>query len=294
MTIHNIPDDLNVEELLDYLPENTARVVFRGHHARNAYGDILSVEETAEGRLQIEVARNSIYHDLPEYVFHRIDRFDNLPQLEAKERFEEELEKQERERENARRFFEPIDLLLLKLRVEVRRRLREWTDSNKVLLDILADRLTKEQKDNPLIAHAIQFLPACRNIRGNQDLLTLMMRKIFIEEGLVIEENRGNVSFTDRLPAHYHITEGSELGDCFAGNSYDDEAHAYTIHFWSDEKCNEHFPKFIHDVEEFRLFVQDYFLAVGDLLSFDIVTDAPPPFLNDNIVFNYLDYNTNL
>lgn len=84
------------------------------------------------------------------------------------------------------------------------------------------------------------------------------------------------------------------MGDCFAGNSYDEDTHTYTIHYWSDERCDELFPKFIKDVEEFRLFIQDYFLALGDILHFDIVTDAPPLRLNDNKKYNYLNYNTNL
>ena len=302
MALHDIPGDLKAEELLNHLAAGTTRVIFRGRHARNAYGDILGVEQLPEGRLQVDLARNSIYHDLPEYVFHPIDRFDNLPRLEEKERFEEELEKQEQEKENARRFFEPLDLMLLQVKMEARRKLSEWTDTNKVLIDILADRLTKEQNANPLISHAINFLPACRNIRGDKMLLTLMIRKIFNDEGLHLDEKMAETTFQDDLPTRYAINEGSELGDCFVGNLYNEEVHGYTIHYWDDEKCDEHFLQFVEQVEGFRIFIEDYFLAIGDQLRFDIVTDAAPPCLNDNKVYNhldgntynYLDYNTNL
>ncbi|MBR6981763.1 MAG: hypothetical protein IKH88_18295 [Prevotella sp.] len=294
MTLQFIPGDLDVEELLDFLPEKTCSVMFKGLHARNAFGDIVDMDVSPEGRMQLSLARNSIYHYLPEYLFHRIDRFDNLPKLEEKERFKEELEKQEKERENARKFFEPVDLMLLQMRMKVRRKMREWTDSNKVLIDILADRLTEEQKENPLIKSAVAFLPKCRDIRGNHMLLTLMMRKIFLEEGLNMEESRRPVTFEDTEPTHYDFTVGSTLGECFAGNVFEENTHAFVIHFWSDERCDKDFPNFLEQVRQFCTFVEDYFLAVGDLLSFNIVKDAPPPKLSDDIVYNYLSYNTNL
>ena len=49
------------------------------------------------------------------------------------------------------------------------------------------------------------------------------------------------------------------------------------------------------EIEEFRDFVQDYFLSVDSVLEFDIHNDdAPALRLNDTVLYNYLNYNTNL
>ena len=46
-----------------------------------------------------------------------MERFGNVSKLEDKERFKVEYQKQEQEKEDAYRFFAPLDLLLLNLRV---------------------------------------------------------------------------------------------------------------------------------------------------------------------------------
>ena len=58
--------------------------------------------------------------------------------------------------------------------------------------------------------------------------------------------------------------------------------------------CDEHFLAFINDVEELRVFIQDWFLAVGEELRFNITQDSKPLRLNDEVFYNYLNYNTNI
>ena len=179
MAFGNIPDDINIELLLSYFPEGSLKVAMRGLHKRNAYNDIVDTEEKKDGTVVVGVGRNSLYNALPEYMFHPIDRFDNIPKVEEKERFAEEYEKQEREKEQAFSFFLPVDLSLLKLKVKIRECLNAFAESNKVLNDILGDRLTKEQQKNRFIRQLIPFLPSCKDIRGNKTLLTFLLRKVF-------------------------------------------------------------------------------------------------------------------
>lgn len=289
----NIPEDINVELLLSYFPEGNCKVEFRGLHKRNTYNDIIDIEERKDGTLLLGIGRNSLYNSLPEFMFHSVDRFDNIPKLEEKERFAEEYHKQEQEKENAYKFFAPIDLLLLKLRVEVRKRLNKSVNSNKVLIDIISDRLTAEQKSNRFINRTLNFLPSSKNIRGDKTLLTLMLRKIFMEEGLKLEKHRENITYVDEDP-RYADGLDSTLEESYVGNKFDESTTIYDVHYWPEDECNEDFLKFVEDIEVFRKFVQDYFFALEDTLHFHLIKDEAPLRLSDNIVFNYLNYNTNL
>lgn len=289
----NLPDDLNVELLFEFYPKGNCKVLFKGLHKRNAYSDIIDIEQSDEDQLLVDVARNGLYDVLPEYMFHPIDRFNELPKLDEKERFDEEYEKQEKEKENARRFFAPLDTLLFKLRLDVRERLLPYCESNKALIDIIADEMTQDQKDNRFIQQVVPFLPSCKIIRGNKTLLTLMLRKVFIEEGLKIDVQNTNLEFTDKVP-RYDYTLGSNLGDCYVGNTYNVPTSVYDIHYWSDDECNENFLTFVKDVDQLRMFIQDYFMSVDEVMIFNITHDGAPLRLNDDIVFNYLNYNTNI
>ena len=145
MAIKNLPTDINAEVLLEYYPKETFDVELKGLHKRNAYMDILNLEDKGE-RMQLSLGRNSIYNSLPEFLFHPIDRFD-LPKHNQKERFAEEYSNQEQEKENAYKFFAPIDLALLHQRVRARHHINSLTSGNKVLIDIISDCLSEKQKN---------------------------------------------------------------------------------------------------------------------------------------------------
>lgn len=289
----NLPDDLNVELLFSFFPKGHCKASFKGLHKRNAYSDIIDIEQGDKDTLLVDIGRNSLYDALPEYMFHPIDRFNELPKLDEKERFAEEYEKQENEKENARRFFAPIDTMVFKLRMDVRERLLPYCESNKALIDILADEMTWEQKENRFIQQVVPFLPSCKIIRGNKTLMTLMLRKVFIEEGLRIDAHRASLDFTDNTP-RYDYTLGSSLGDCYVGNTYNVPTSVYDIHYWSEDECNDSFLTFVNEVDQLRLFIQDYFMSVDEVLIFNISHDGASLRLNDEIVFNYLNYNTNI
>lgn len=289
----NIPEDINAELLLSYFPEGYCKVQLKGLHKRNSYNDIIEIEEQRNCTLLLGIGRNSLYNSLPEFMFHPVDRFDNIPKIEEKERFAEEYRKQEQEKENAFKFFAPIDILLLKLRVDVRKCIEKYVEDNYVLIDIIGDKLSDKQKDNRFINHALHFLPSCKIIRGNKTLLSFMLRKIFMEEGLKVEKHRRTVTYEDENP-RYEDGLDSSLGECYVGNVFDEPTNIYDIHFWSEDECNKDFLKFIDDIEVFRCFIQDYFVSIEENIRFHICKDESPLRLSDNVVFNYLNYNTNI
>lgn len=288
----NVPQDINAEVFLGFFPQGTFRVKFCGLHKRNAYNDILEIEKEQE-KFLLHLGRNSLYNSLPEFLFHSIDRFDNIPEKEKKQRFSEEYAKQEKEKEQAYKFFSPIDTLLFQLRLEVRERLNKYVESNTVIQDILLDKLTAEQRENRFIKRTTPYISSCKTIRGNRTLITLLLRKVLAEEGLKINVKSKQTEFTDEEP-RYGNSEGCEIGDVYVGNTYSESVITYSISYWSDEDCNEDFLSLVNDLEVFRQFVQDYFISVDSILVFDVSKDTSSLRISDTTLYNYLNYNTNI
>lgn len=291
MAIKNLPTDINAEVLLEYYPKETFDVELKGLHKRNAYMDILNLEDKGE-RMQLSLGRNSLYNSLPEFLFHPIDRFD-LPQHNQKERFAEEYANQEQEKENAYKFFAPIDLALLHQRVRARHHINSLTSGNKVLIDIISDCLSEKQKTNRFIKNSLEYLPYCKIIRGDRTLITMMLRKILMKEGIVVDINNNNKTFVDSAP-RYKTEVDSDLSSLYVGAEFEQETLCYNVHYWNDEECNENFHSFLDDIEEYRIFVQDFFLSVESILEFNVCHDVPALRLSDTTIYNYLNYNTNI
>lgn len=291
--LSNLPPDINIEVLLPYLPAGQCKVALKGLHKRNTYQDIIDTEDLPDGTTKITVGRNSIYNSLPEYMFHPIDRFDNLPKYEEKERFEEQMEQQEAEIRNAYRFFAPVDVLLLKLRTDVHSSLQPLAQEDIVMQQVIGDRLTEEQRGNRFIRQIIPFLPYCKHIRGNNTLITMLLRKVFMEEGLHIEVANTKNTLTDEEP-QYEQQLDMTLGECYVGNTYFEPVKTYNISYWSDEEAGPDFLLFIDDVEVLRCFIKDFFLSVEEDIVFNICHDEPPLRLSDDVFYNYLNYNANI
>ena len=292
MLLRNIPADINVELLLSYFSPGSFKVLMKGLHKRNVYHDILNIEEKTDGTMDVEIGRNSIYNALPEYLFHPIDRFRDFPRLEEKERFAEELEKQEREKENAYRFFAPVDVQLLLYRMQIREAMRPFTETNSILYDMLGDRLTAEQRANRFIKKTIPFLTSCKIIRGNKTLLTWLLRKVFMDEGLAIYVHESECEYSDANPRYMDGLDGA-LNESYVGNVYDEMTSIFDIHYWPNE-VDDSFLQLVDEIEAYRLFVQDYFMSIEERLHFNLTHDDSATRLSDNEVYNYLNYNTNI
>lgn len=283
-----IPEDLNIEELLSYMPEGSFRISVGGIHKRNAYNDVSGVDRIDGKRLTVKVGRRGLYDSLPEYMFHPVNRFESL---RDHERFVEECERQETEKENAREFFSLLDNGIVELRKTVKVRVNESASGNKVMENLIGDELCDEEKSNRFIRKAIPYLPQCRRIRGNRTLLALMLRKIFMDEGLVLKSDSGHTRCIDREP-RYDTEIGDGLGALFLGNEYDADILTYHIDYWPQNE--DDFMKLVRETEGFCRFVEDYFLAVGENMHIRISDSLQPLCLADETHDNYLNYNTNL
>ncbi|MBQ5741248.1 MAG: hypothetical protein IIV53_05290 [Bacteroidaceae bacterium] len=292
--IKYLPNDINIEDILSYLPKGSYRIFINGLHKRNSYKDIISCEETSDGITEFHVGRNGLYNSLPEYMFHPINRFDNIPEREKKERFAEEYAKQELEKENAHKFFSPIDVLLLDLKTKVKDKINQLASDNIIIQNIIGDTLPEKEKSNRFIKRTIPFLPNCKRIRGNTTLITLMLRKVLFEEGLFLKKENIESEVLDNEPQYNYKVTDYQIDSIYLGNQFSENITTYTINYWSDEECSEHFNLFLEELETYRLFIKDYFFSVEDDLCFHLCSDYPTLRVSDDIIYNYLNYNTNL
>lgn len=293
MIYKNLPHDLNAEVLLEYLGDRDYKVIFDGPHHRNNYKDILEVEEDVD-HVQVRLSRRSIYNTLPENLFHSIERFDELPETRRYNSFLQEYDTQQEEKRKAYAFFAPIDLLLLSLRQQIRRKLDQYVSSDTVMQSILADRLTEQQLLNPFIRQTIPFLPNCRDIRGDITLITLLLRKVFAEEGIRLTQSSNLQMFFDEEP-RYSMELGSDLGSVYLGDGYEQPILGYYLTFWPADTVHTDFMAYVEQLDEYRRFFEDYFLGVGTILTFTLIDpNAMTLRLGDDEVKNYLNFNTTI
>lgn len=296
MMLKYIPDDIKIEDVLLYLPKDSYRISVNGLHKRNAYNDIISYEEASDGKTEFHIGRKSLYNSLPEYMFHTVNRFDfdKISDSQRKEKFAEEYAKQEIEKENAHKFFAPIDLLLLDLKTKVKEKINQFGSSNIVIQEIIGDTLTEKEKNNRFIKRTIPFLPNCKRIRGNRTLITLLLRKILLDEGIMLHKESSLYDIVDAQPQYNNKITDCELDSIYLGNEFSENITTYNIQYWSDDECTAQFNVFLNELEEFRVFIKDYFLSIEDELCFHVTADYSTLRLSDDVIYNYLNFNANI
>lgn len=286
--LSHLPDGIKAEVLLDFLKDEEVQLQLAGVHNRTAHHDLGEMEQSPNGQIRLSLARKGIYDMLPEYCFHPYDRFNSL----HNEVFSEELERQQKEIEDARDFFEPVDLFLMALRQDVFRSQVEFASSNRVLLGLLADNLTKEQKSNRFICESLRFLPYVRYIRGDRTMITWMLRKVFEKEGLVLRLEDGEHLHSDPEP-RYDESLGASLEGTFLGNEFYEKNPRYQLVYWPSV-CDKDFLALVKEVDQYVDFLKDYFFSIEDDLSIEVTCIDDPVRLSDEQAFQYLNYNTNL
>ena len=292
MIPRQIPDDLCAEDLYDFIKGEECRISICGSHGRNAYKDICALE--AEGsEVVLNICRKGLYDSLPEYMFHPVNRFDGISENEKAQKCAAECEAQQREIADARQFFSMIDSSLFLLNVEMRNKIREYVEDNKVLHHIIADDLSETERSNRFISKVLCFLPQCKRIRGNRTLISMILRKIFMEEGLTLRPATIGHDFADSEPC-YQDSVGGNVGDMFVGNCYCENVLSYELEFWPSAVMSDDIHSFIKELEEFRVFIQSYFFGVDERLAFSLINSSDPIVLSDDIHMTWLNYNTNI
>lgn len=287
------PSDISAESLMNYLPSERRTAALSGSHRRHAYGEVESVDEKGDGVLRLVFSRDGLYDILPEALFHPLDRFDNLPANEYRERFREECERQQSEESAARGFFAVYDSYLLELMAAVGKVKDRYAD-NAVLADIVGGHVEPSVRANRFVRRTWPYLPQCGRIRGNMPLLSLMIRKVLFDEGLHAETTVSTHRCMDPAPRYGCGLDGEGDEGLYLGNEFDEEFPVLHVRYWSQTECTDRFAMFLEEMKVYERFVNEFFVSICFRLQFDIETEAWPVRLSDEMCYNYLGHNTNL
>lgn len=293
--MYTIPLDIKAETLLSYFPREKRAIELKGSHKRNAYGDVADINVDESGAVNIAILRNSIYDILPECLFHPIDRFDNIPANEYKEKFKEECEQQHIEEENARKYFQPFDDVLMELSSIVTDAKNDETYTH-ILENIICDSMPDMYRNNRFVKKAKVYMSICRNIRGNKSLFSLMIRHILFDERIKLCGYSEQINIKDTAP-RYNSRLDDEISinnEFFLGNEFEEDITGYNIHYWNEDECGQEFLTFVNDVKVFEDFLNEYFMGIECRLKFNISTTSLPVRLSDEIFYTFLDYNSNI
>ena len=168
---------IKAETLITMLNVNeNLHVQTKGVFSRN-YSEDLLVIDYEKDRTTIEVARDGIFHLLPQGIFFS----ENLLAGNSKSNFEFEKIYKElmRKKKDAMAFFQPFDTIFFKLTLELEQKLNALAQAgNAQLFDAFLDT-SEIEEDNKYISAIKKLLPFANQIRGNLPLFTDILKNLF-------------------------------------------------------------------------------------------------------------------
>ena len=151
LTKPNIPKELDADVALSVviphintIAEDKATFVydFKGVSERTALGDDLSItiknKQNAASDVRFSLKRDSLYHILPEYLFHSLDHYLGI-EGDAEE-FDKRYKEQEEQKNKALTYFKSFDQQIQKLKLKYQQWLNENIFSgNQFLADFITE-----------------------------------------------------------------------------------------------------------------------------------------------------------
>ena len=288
----DIPSGLNAEILAALLSEyagNDYTIKHEGTFYRNYQEDVLGVNHKSK---TISVSRDSLYHLLPQALFHRIDLFRGITGKDFQDKFKDKWEEQKKEKEVAQGLFIPFDNAIFALKSDFQITLNKRLSQNSFLTDFIFDEFEKmEDIKNQYIQQLLLFLPYTESFRGNKSKLKLILHWI-LGDDIQFETHCYTKSYNNDDSNEYSCTlEGTSSGDLFCNNEYDDSCFLFLVKMQQDiEKIDNEIFMQEQELEEFRVFFHHYFMPIfeefeihlGDFRKKPIMDDISPVFLGYN------------
>lgn len=266
----------------------------KGVSERTSLGDVLTSTVKSKNhrpRLYFSLKRDSIYHILPEYLFHPLDRY--LGTEGDSEEFDKRYKEQEEQERSALIYFRPFDAKYQELRIAY----QQWLDNHVFMNNqFIAGYLTKGypyNRENPFIHAVIPCLPWIRNYRGNEGMITTSLRYVFCGNAEIMKMG---IEIPISLTGDVHFTLDGTIDDLYCGASSIVLQRVWQVRYQTEIKTKDDLLKLQCLVGEFRQFYQEWFLSVEEVLEIEFGDWTAWPILSscqsDRGVF--LNYSTQL
>lgn len=270
--------------------------VYKGVHERTAKGDDLLISlQTSTKKTQVRylLKRDSLYHILPESLFHPLDRYANCDGNE--EEFKQCRKAQKEIEENALHYFYPCDTVLQEERTTFQSFLNDRIlRNNAFIVDFIAEghRVNRKNRYINSVYPCIQWLRAYRGIKRMIEVALLFAFNNCIAKYKV--ENKEVQIPMNTATCHYCLN--GTVDDLFCGNTYTDAEEVIHLSYQTLIMSQKQIEILQRDIDEFKEFFQLWFLGLHQRLEITFGDYTKPAVMyigtSDNDL--YLNYNTQL
>lgn len=270
--------------------------LFNGVHERTAKGDNLLISastSTKRHQLKYSLKRDSLYHILPEYLFHPLDRYADTDG--DKEEFVKRRKAQKEIENDALEYFYPFDKSFQVLRTTFQQKLNnEILSNNLFIVDFITEGYDIN-KDNPFIKGVYPCIIWLRNNRGVKKLLEVAIKHAFHDSlnsyNLESEEQSSEID-SDSC----HITLDGEIDNLFCGSRYYYLEESINVKYQVEIISENQIHELKSEITEFEKFFKAWFLTQNQAIIIKFGDYNKQPIMNvgtsnDDL---FLGYNTQL
>ena len=268
---------------------------FQGVSERTALGDNLCISiknrQNTSSIVKFSLKRDSLYHILPEYLFHPLDHY--LGTDGDTEEFDKRYKEQEEQKNKALTYFKPFDRQFQLLRISFQRWLNENIFSgNQFVADFITEGY-EVKKSNPYINAVYPCIYWIRSFRGNDNMIETALGYAFSGNATIVKERKeAKNPISDEVPC----TIDGNLDNIYCGATYDDWKNVWSVFFQTEIKSEQHLSLMKEQLREFSLFFSSWFLSVEEELIVEFGDRLAAPILQTNRHSDgiYLNYSTQL
>lgn len=304
LTKPNIPKELDADVATSVIIQHMDSVAdkkpiysyeFKGVSERTALGDNLDItlrnRQNAAPSVKFSLKRDSLYHILPEYLFHPLDHY--LGTDGDTEEFDKRYKDQEEQKNKALTYFKPFDQHFQRIRTTFQQWLNENIFSGN---QFLSDYITEGygvNLNNPYIKAVYPCLPWVRDFRGNDEMIKTALGYAFMGNANIEKECiEINLPMSDEVPSRI----GGSLDDLYCGTTFIDKVCIWKVFYQTEIKTEAHLKQIKTQINEFNEFFSAWFLSVEDelIISFGDKLAKPDLCVTDDAKGIFLNYSTQL
>lgn len=268
---------------------------FKGVSERTALGDNLCISiknrQNSSSIVKLSLKRDSLYHILPEYLFHPLDHY--LGADGDTEEFDKRYNEQEEQKNKALIYFKPFDQHFQQLRTNY----QQWLNDNIFSGNqFLADFITSGYDvnlNNPFIKAVYPCIPWLRDYRGNDDMIKTAIGYAFIGNATINKEfKKVDVSISENVPTQIEHS----LGNLYCGATFKSLICTWKVFYQTKIETEQHLNLIKSQIREFEEFFSSWFLSLEDELIIEFGDKLATPDLSENSDTEgvFLNYSTQL
>lgn len=271
--------------------------------SRTAIGDAVNIDIKEKKKKPTDVTfsllRDSLYHILPEYLFHPIDRYAGSVKAVGGElkldyqEFEKCYDEQEEQEKNALAYFKPFDKKYQDLRVSLQKWLSDHVFKGNMFLANYITAGIAFNRENPFIMAVYPCLPWLRNHRGNKQMTEVALRYAFADS-CTVEYAKENYMMD--FDPQIHSTINGDIDDLFCGSTFPTVVSVWRVSYQTTIGTEERLRDLLVSINEFAGFFTQWFLHIEDKLELEFGDFKEPPILTSQQAPTgiFLNYSTQL